>query len=70
MATKRFFQRKTRKALGLVLVASVLAAVAILFFRKEKEKDSLNVPLGVEQAAIVTYKIGRASCRERVSGLV
>jgi hypothetical protein len=52
MAAKRFFQRKT---LWLVLTASVLAAVAILFFRKEKEKDTLNVPLGVEQAAIVTY---------------
>ena len=52
MAAKRFFQRKT---VWLVLVASVLAAAAILFFRKEKEKDSLNVPLGVEQAAIVTY---------------
>ena len=52
MAAKRFFQRKT---MWLVLAASVLAAMAIIFFRKEKEKDSLNVPLGVEQAAIVTY---------------
>ena len=52
MAANRFFQRKT---MWLVLAASVLAAVAILFFRKEKEKDTLNVPLGVEQAAIVTY---------------
>ncbi len=52
MAAKRFFQRKT---VWLVLIASVLAAGAIVFFRKEKEKDSLNVPLGVEQAAIVTY---------------
>ena len=52
MAAKRFFQRKT---MWLVLIASVLAALAITFFRKEKEKDSLNVPLGVEQAAIVTY---------------
>ena len=52
MAAKRFFQRK---AMWLVLIASVFAAVAILFFRKEKEKDTLNVPLGVEQAAIVTY---------------
>lgn len=52
MAAKRFFQRKM---LWLVLVASALAAAVIVFFRKEKEKDSLNVPLGVEQAAIVTY---------------
>ena len=52
MAAKKFFQRKT---VWLVLAASVLAAVVIIFLRKEKEKDSLNVPLGVEQAAIVTY---------------
>ncbi len=38
-----------------MLAVCVLAVAAFIFFRKEKEKDSLNVPLGVEQAAIVTY---------------
>ena len=52
MAAKHFLQRKT---MWLVLAASVVAAMAFVFFRKEKESDSLNVPLGVEQAAIVTY---------------
>lgn len=52
MAAKRFFQRRTP---WLVLIASVIAAALIVFLRTEKEKDSLNVPLGVEQAAIVTY---------------
>ena len=52
MATKRFFQRKS---VWLVLTVCVLAVVAAIFFRKKKEDDSLNVPLGVEQAAIVTY---------------
>lgn len=49
---KRFFQRKS---VWLVLAVGVLVLVAAIFFRKKKEDDSLNVPLGVEQAAIVTY---------------
>ena len=44
-----------RKSVWLVLAVCVLAVVAAIFFRKKKEDDSLNVPLGVEQAAIVTY---------------
>ena len=52
MATKRFFQRKS---VWLVFTVCVIVVVAMIFFRKKKEDDSLNVPLGVEQAAIVTY---------------
>ena len=52
MERKRFFRRKTG---WLVLVVCVLAVAAAIFFRKKNEDDSLNVPLGVEQAAIVTY---------------
>ena len=38
------------------LLAGIVAALAIAwFFRSPKQPDSLNVPLGVEQAAIVTY---------------
>ena len=41
---------------GGVLAAVVVAlAVWLIFFRPPKSPDSLNVPLGVEQAAIVTY---------------
>jgi hypothetical protein len=48
---KRLFPRKT---VWFVAAACLLAVAAILFFRREKKDDSLNVPLGVEQAAIVT----------------
>lgn len=38
------------------LLAGIVVAVAVaVFFRAPKQPDSLNVPLGVEQAAIVTY---------------
>lgn len=41
---------------GGLLAAVILAlAVWLVFFRPPKNPDSLNVPLGVEQAAIVTY---------------
>jgi hypothetical protein len=36
-------------------MVSLLALAAFLFFKRGKETDTLNVPLGVEQAAIVTY---------------
>lgn len=49
---KFFFQRKS---VWLVIAVCVLAAIAAFVFRPKKEDDSLNVPLGVEQAAIVTY---------------
>lgn len=39
---------------ALVGVVALIVAVA-LHFRTHKEPDTLNVPLGVEQAAIVTY---------------
>jgi hypothetical protein len=52
MEKKRFFQRKSA---WLLLTICVLAVAAAIFLRPEKEKDSLDVPLGVEQAAIVTY---------------
>ena len=38
------------------LLAGIVVALAVwLFARPPKQTDSLNVPLGVEQAAIVTY---------------
>jgi len=38
------------------LLAAVVVALAVWFvFRPPKQPDTLNVPLGVEQAAIVTY---------------
>src|SRR2546423_2899136 len=38
------------------LLAAIVVGLAIWFFtRPPKQPDSLNVPLGVEQAAIVTY---------------
>lgn len=40
---------------GLLAVAVAALAVWLIFFRPPKNPDSLNVPLGVEQAAIVTY---------------
>lgn len=43
-----------RKIVWLVVTACALALGAAFFFRA-KQDDSLNVPLGVEQAAIVTY---------------
>ncbi|MDB6152210.1 MAG: hypothetical protein JWL90_663 [Chthoniobacteraceae bacterium] len=50
---KRFFKRKR---IWLAVAATCLLALAsVYFFQPEKEVDSLNVPLGVEQAAIVTY---------------
>jgi len=52
MERKPFFRRK---GVWLVAALCVLALVAALFFRPKKPDDSLNVPLGVEQAAIVTY---------------
>lgn len=39
-----------------VIAASVIVVIAlVLFFRSGKDNDVLNVPLGVEQAAIITY---------------
>jgi hypothetical protein len=38
-----------------IFVAVVLVVVAVWYFQPKKKDDSLNVPLGVEQAAIVTY---------------
>ncbi len=40
---------------GLLAAVVVALAVWFFFFRLPKNPDSLNVPLGVEQAAIVTY---------------
>ena len=40
---------------GLLAAVVVALAVWLIFFRPPKDPDSLNVPLGVEQAAIVTY---------------
>jgi hypothetical protein len=52
MERKRFFQRKR---VWLVAAVGGLALAAALYFWLKKEPDTLNVPLGVEQAAIVTY---------------
>lgn len=51
MTTTRFVRRKS---IWLLAAAVALALAAANFFRPKKD-DSLNVPLGVEQAAIVTY---------------
>jgi hypothetical protein len=42
------------KSVLAVTVITMIAA-AVYFFRDQKDPDTLNVPLGVEQAAIVTY---------------
>src|SRR5258708_27779605 len=47
-----FFRRKSN---WLFAAAIALAAIAAFVFWPKKNDDSLNVPLGVEQAAIVTY---------------
>lgn len=53
--------RKPRSHLRTTLVCTaacafiVFAVVAVKHFRRHAEPDTLNVPLGVEQAAIVTY---------------
>jgi hypothetical protein len=52
MKTKRLLQRK---GFRWIATACVLASAAAIFFRPKKPSDFLNVPLGVEQAAIVTY---------------
>jgi len=52
MATTRFFRRKSN---WLFAAAITLAGIAAFVFWPKKKDDSLNVPLGVEQAAIVTY---------------
>lgn len=52
MERTRFIRRKS---VWFVAALCVLTLIAVVAFRKKKEDDSLNVPLGVEQAAIVTY---------------
>jgi hypothetical protein len=52
MKRKSFLQRKR---VWWLATLSVLTLAAFFLFRRGKEPDSLNVPLGVEQAAIVTY---------------
>ncbi len=49
---KGFFNQ--RRCIRLIAVVWVLAFTAT-FFLHQKKDDSVNVPLGVEQAAIVTY---------------
>src|SRR5690349_10177855 len=43
-----------RKSVWVIAIAA-LAIIATIFFWPRKPDDSVNVPLGVEQAAIVTY---------------
>jgi hypothetical protein len=51
MGWMRHFKRKR-----LLLVMAVIGVIAAMFsLRKAEEPDTLHVPLGVEQAAIVTY---------------
>jgi hypothetical protein len=51
MGWMRYFKRKR-----LLLVVAVAGFIAAMFFLREgEEPDTLHVPLGVEQAAIVTY---------------
>jgi hypothetical protein len=44
-----------RKRVWLLAAVCVLGLAAAFYFWPKKETDTLNVPLGVEQAAIVTY---------------
>src|SRR6187402_668915 len=39
----------------LLLVAIIAGVAVVLYLRGTKEEDTIRVPLGVEQAAIVTY---------------
>jgi hypothetical protein len=57
MSARRFTERHARWLLaGSFVVAVALAALAAFYFRSaEREGETLDVPLGVEQAAIVTY---------------
>ncbi len=52
MERRSFYQRKSVWALA---VLGLLAVAAAFLFWPRKPDNSLNVPLGVEQAAIVTY---------------
>src|SRR5438445_583290 len=52
MESKHLLQRKN---FWWIATACVLALAAVIFLRPKKPPDFLNVPLGVEQAAIVTY---------------
>src|SRR6186997_436350 len=52
MSTPPHFLLKKRV---LLLVAVVAVVSAMFFLRRVKEDDTIRVPLGVEQAAIVTY---------------
>ncbi|MHA3774129.1 hypothetical protein ACXR0O_21580 [Verrucomicrobiota bacterium sgz303538] len=54
MTTPRFYHRRWVWLLAALLVALGITAT-LLYPRPEEESNSLNVPLGVEQAAIVTY---------------
>jgi hypothetical protein len=51
MEPKPFHRRKSVR----VIAIAIVAIVAVIFVRPRKPDDSVNVPLGVEQAAIVTY---------------
>ena len=44
-----------RKSVWLLAAVCVLVLAAAFYFWPKKESDTINVPLGVEQAAIVTY---------------
>ena len=49
-------RRRVLAFIAIIVLAAILATGAVLLHsRKQKEPDGLNVPLGVEQAAIVTY---------------
>src|SRR4029078_3177382 len=52
MERKPFFQRKR---MWIAVAIGVLAVAAAIWFWPRKKDDSVNVPLGVEQGAIVTY---------------
>ncbi len=52
MAGKSFYPRKW---VWVLAAAGLATLAAVLLYHPKKEDDSLNVPLGVEQAAIVTF---------------
>jgi len=49
------YSSSQKRLAEVIFVAVVLVVAAVWYFQPKQEKDTLNVPLGVEQAAIVTY---------------
>jgi hypothetical protein len=55
MEKPSFISRQTLGRISAAVIVLALVGASAFFFWPKKDSDSLNVPLGVEQAAIVTY---------------